>query len=180
ECIFSLFYYILLKLTQSLIFPYTTLFRSSLDTSQRTTLLMMDLDNFKLVNDYFGHDKGDKLLQLIAYILKEIGGKEATFRVGGDEFTIVIKNQDEERVELIAKEIIKTINNSIATRQEVHTLNVSISIGIAISMPEDTVNTLYKRADMALYQSKEKGKNRYKFYEDTAALQIPFETEKYS
>lgn len=154
--------------------------QASLDTGQQTTLLMMDLDNFKLVNDYFGHDKGDKLLQLIASILKEIGGKDATFRVGGDEFTIVIKNQDEERVEIIAKEIIKAINNSIATRQEVHTLNVSISIGIAVSVPEDTVNTLYKRADIALYQSKEKGKNCYKFYESTAALQIPFETEKYS
>lgn len=151
-----------------------------LDTGQQTYLLMMDLDNFKLVNDYFGHDKGDKLLQLISSTLKEIGGEEATFRVGGDEFVIVIKKQDEEEVECFAKEIIETINNAIATKQEVHTLNVSISIGIAKSVHDDTVNSLYKRADIALYQSKEKGKNCYKFYEETAALQIPFDAGKYS
>src|SRR5699024_2377262 len=104
----------------------------------QTTLLMMDLDNFKLVNDYYGHDKGDKLLQHIGSNLKKIGGEGATFRVGGDEFTIVIKNHDEEKIELIAIEIIETINKAIATMQEIHALNVSISIGIAISMHDDT------------------------------------------
>ena len=144
------------------------------DKNEQTALLMMDLDNFKLVNDYLGHGKGDYLLRLIAQTIKEAVGKYETFRLGGDEFAVIMKNGSQEDAEIIAEKIIKELNHVLKKEKDICSLSVSISVGIAISTKDISPNALYKHADIALYQSKEKGKNQYQVFKEQIEPNIPF------
>src|SRR5690625_995675 len=102
------------------------------DSKESTALLMIDLDNFKLVNDYLGHSKGDYLLQLVAKIMKETtGGLFSPYRLGGDEFVIIMANSTKENAELLTKKLIENIKNKIHMEKECKTLNISVSVGIA-------------------------------------------------
>lgn len=145
------------------------------DHKGQTALLMMDLDNFKLVNDFFGHIKGDYLLKIIAQTMKASAGSEyETFRLGGDEFAIIMKNVQKDEAENLAQYIIDMIRTRIQKEKDINTLSVSLSIGIVLAEKNDTPRDLYKHADIALYESKEKGKNQYQLYKDGAAPDIPF------
>lgn len=131
-----------------------------------TALMMMDLDNFKLVNDYLGHLKGDYLLQLIAKTVQStIKEPNEAFRLGGDEFAVLMPSTSKEEIHETAQQIINALSKSISTENELRGLNITASIGISIApihgkYPE----TLYKKADIAMYNAKEKGKNRYQVY----------------
>ncbi|MGM8215851.1 GGDEF domain-containing protein [Bacillaceae bacterium W0354] len=133
-----------------------------------SAFFMIDLDNFKLVNDHLGHDEGDYLLQKIAHCIRMAARKkDMTFRYGGDEFILVMENTTKEEIGQTADLLINTIKNVINSKQNLVGLNVSASIGIALS-PEhgDDLQVLYKKADIALYASKSKGKNQFQFYSD--------------
>jgi len=126
------------------------------------TLLMIDLDNFKQVNDTLGHDVGDKLLQRTATLMKQVVlAGEMVFRLGGDEFIIVLPHGNLARAEELAEQLIETFKHQIASDYKLETA-LSLSIGISIA-PEDgfDIETLTKKADSALYQSKKAGKNRF-------------------
>lgn len=129
-----------------------------------TTLLLADLDNFKEVNDQYGHDEGDKVLVAFADLLKETFPIETLFRLGGDEFAVIlhgIKNPD--RSKQYAEQLLSDFNTKFA-HQFSHT-NISISIGIAMAVDgENEFGELFKRADMALYESKKSGKNTSTFW----------------
>lgn len=128
------------------------------------TVLFLDLDRFKEINDTFGHDIGDKLLKVVTSRLKsDIREEDTVARLGGDEFTIILKDIDENK----ALEIINGIINKmreviIIDNNELYT---TFSIGVS-SYPEDgdTPDILLRNADTAMYRAKEKGKNRYQFY----------------
>ncbi len=119
---------------------------------------MIDIDYFKSINDTYGHDKGDLVLKDIAAILRNGFRKsDPIFRIGGEEFLILLQTSDVKRVLEILEEL----------RQEVarHTFNgiernVTISIGVAKYKEGDTVESLYKRADQMLYKAKRSGRNR--------------------
>ena len=120
--------------------------------------------NFKGVNDQYGHDEGDKVLVAFAGLLKKTFPSEALFRLGGDEFAIIlhgIKNQ--ETPKQYAEQLLSDFNTKLA-RQFSHT-NISMSIGMAMAMhgPKE-FGELFKRADMALYESKKSGKNTSTFW----------------
>lgn len=127
--------------------------------------IMLDLDNFKKLNDNFGHSQGDKILVEFADLLK------ATFRetdilgrLGGDEFTVFMKNiREPHKIEEKVVELGSSFKREYCTKSE--TFLLSISIGIAI-YPVDglTFEELYINADKALYHSKARGKNTYSFY----------------
>lgn len=134
-----------------------------------TSLLMIDLDNFKQVNDSLGHDKGDQLLKDVANIMRSIAGKtDIAFRLGGDEFVIVMPSSDRQAAARTARLIIAAVEGAIAQEVEVNK-NISVSIGISFA-PEHGVDpdSLCKKADIALYLSKEGGKNQYQFYTERA------------
>jgi len=136
---------------------------------------MVDLDNFKLVNDYLGHAKGDYLLQLVAKIMKKTTSDLYTpYRLGGDEFVIIMGDTSRNNAEQLANKLIENIKNEIHLEKEFSTLNISVSVGIALSETNETSKTLMKQADIALYHSKEKGKNQYQIYESDETLHIPF------
>nr|WP_321398742.1 diguanylate cyclase [uncultured Desulfobacter sp.] len=129
-----------------------------------TALLLADLDNFKEVNDQYGHDEGDKVLVAFAGLLKKNFPSEALFRLGGDEFAIILHGmKDPDTPKQYAEQLLSDFNTKLA-RQFSHT-NVSLSIGIAMAMygPKE-FGELFKRADMALYESKKSGKNTSTFW----------------
>jgi diguanylate cyclase (GGDEF)-like protein/PAS domain S-box-containing protein len=136
-------------------------------TDRRSALLFCDLDNFKDVNDSLGHDKGDLLLQGIAERLSACIRKGDTLgRLGGDEFVLLLPKVESSRDAVM---VARKIKDQLARPfdldgQEVYT---SPSIGIAFYPDDgDTVSTLLKHADMAMYAAKSKGRNRYQFFSE--------------
>lgn len=129
-------------------------------------LMIVDLDNFKLVNDRLGHGKGDYLLAETAKIIHVCAGKgNVSARLGGDEFVVVIPNSNEEEIVEIAAMMIEKMNDLLILENESDRVDVTISIGIAFADGDD-MQALYKKADIALYESKKNGKNQYQIYRD--------------
>ena len=134
-------------------------------TNKDAYLMFVDLDNFKYVNDAFGHEMGDILLKLFAKKLKNILRKEDFIaRIGGDEFAVVVERIDKSSdMVKIANQILTVFKEPVEIEQQ-HFL-VSLSIGIACySQDGNTFDDLLSRADIAMYQAKASGKGRYHFY----------------
>ena len=135
------------------------------NTEQKTVLFMLDLDNFKQVNDKLGHDVGDQLLREVGQTIKKtIPKKEPVYRFDGDEFGILLPYTNMQSVEETARKVIDAIYtaSSKLLRNQIY---VTASVGAAISQYDgEDMETLYKHADIALYESKEKGKNQYHIY----------------
>ncbi len=128
------------------------------------TLLFLDLDGFKAVNDTFGHDVGDLLLQLVGKNLKDmVRVGDFVARLGGDEFVILLSNvADDASSKKICDKIITTLSEPTSIKD--HTVNIGVSIGVAYFPTHGkTSNALVKSADNAMYVAKENGKNRYVF-----------------
>ncbi len=132
----------------------------------RCAFLMIDLDRFKAVNDTLGHQVGDALLARVSDRLKElISTNELCGRLGGDEFAIVVRDaSDMNRVNQVAHSVIERLSQPYVI--EHHTLYVGASVGSAIG-PRDgqTVETLMRNADLALYRSKDEGGGQHRTYE---------------
>lgn len=130
-----------------------------------TALLFVDLDNFKTINDTFGHEYGDLLLATAATRMGRCIRLEDTLaRLGGDEFTIILSEiKQHENAALIAQKILHEL--SLPFNLHEHQGNTSGSIGIAI-YPSDSVTTagLISHADSAMYQAKKLGGNNYQYY----------------
>ncbi len=127
--------------------------------------MIIDLDNFKSVNDSLGHGEGDKLLIKAANIIENESGKgDLAARIGGDEFVVLFSRMTEEQVIERANSMLEAMRDSFSYLQK-ENIHLSISIGIAIADKKDTINTLYHKADLALYQSKKKGKDQYCLYD---------------
>jgi len=141
---------------------------SRLDRKNDASLavMLLDLDNFKTVNDSLGHNVGDSLLKRVALILQNCVRKEDTIaRLGGDEFAILIGGATLERITDVADSIIKSL--SAPMELEEGTVQVGASIGIAMH-PQDADNSdeLMRNADLAMYHAKSEGKNHFQFYRD--------------
>lgn len=123
-------------------------------------LLMLDIDDFKVINDTFGHIAGDKILIFIANILKKtLRDGDKIFRYGGEEFVIVLNRLDSNHCHKLASRILELIskNNLIYKGKAV---NVTVSMGTTLYDVNDSPDELIHRADKALYQAKKDGKNR--------------------
>lgn len=135
-------------------------------SDDKYALMIIDIDNFKNVNDYFGHLYGDTVLAGLAEQLKHIfRADDIIGRIGGDEFFVFLKNYGKtDLVESKANEICRSFRNDYT--ENGISLSVSVSIGIALC-PEHGVDfeELYQAADVALYSVKEKGKNAYMVYD---------------
>lgn len=136
------------------------------DLKTRTALAIVDIDDFKNINDQFGHSIGDAVLKKCAAIfMGQVNDTGKVGRIGGDEFFVVFDNFND-RDEI--KNVLRGIKNNVAQAytDEEDGFHVSTSIGVAI-FPDDTdnFNTLFDLADHMLYRAKHKGKNRYIMYE---------------
>lgn len=139
------------------------------DLRQPTAIAIVDIDDFKNVNDHFGHAKGDEVLKRCAAIIeKQVEGFGKAGRIGGDEFFIVFDNfEDKERL----KFVLRGIKNMVyaAYDEEQNGFSVTTSIGVSV-FPDDcdgNYDTMFKLADCLLYKAKKKGKNRYIVYDPT-------------
>lgn len=129
-------------------------------------LFMIDTDNFKQINDSQGHIFGDAVLSELAAGMKKLTlGTDVVGRIGGDEFTIFLKNiATEENAAQKAEELIHMFRNLF--QDDKQQIEVSCSIGVAIYPQHgDDFQSLYRSADLALYQAKEQGKNRYVMFD---------------
>ena len=132
------------------------------------TVVLLDLDDFKVVNDELGHGAGDETLRALAEILlRHSRGINVICRFGGDEFAVLLVETSKAAARLYADRICHVL----ATYPFAHGRRVTASIGIA-SLPEDVApaaDDLIRAADEALYAAKRAGKNRVSVYEDTAS-----------
>jgi diguanylate cyclase (GGDEF)-like protein len=130
--------------------------------------LVIDIDNFKGINDNNGHLAGDTYLQELSSVLKESAAKDCVVgRVGGDEFIVYLTNYTYKatvsyvsKVQEKMQSVLSNIDSDMGT----------ISMGIVKSRKKDDYNTLFARADLALYEVKSSGKNNYSFYESSNEL----------
>ena len=133
----------------------------------RGALMMIDIDNFKPINDHYGHIAGDRTLKMFAELLQDISGDgDVLCRIGGDEFVIFVKDVTS-KVELgkHAERIIAEFGKRIEQFQ--FNVSTSISIGISLTPDEGTeFMSLYGYADKALYFVKQNGKSAYHFFND--------------
>ncbi len=134
--------------------------------ARKTSLLMADVDNFKKVNDAFGHLAGDKVLVELAKKLEEyVSEKGIIARYGGDEFVILLPGQDEKQAYKLGETMLRDISGSKWSIKHKNFEGLGLSVGIA-TYPEDSTSMidLIGRADEALYAAKNAGKNRILTY----------------
>jgi len=144
---------------------------SSLRNQCVGALLLLDLDNFKTLNDTLGHDLGDLLLQQVAERLTRAIGENATAaRLGGDEFVVVLEDlsptQEDAatQAEALGETLLDSLNQ--VYRLQGHEYVGSVSIGITLfSSQETSVDALMKQADLAMYEAKASGRNTLRFFD---------------
>ncbi|PIE58744.1 MAG: hypothetical protein CSA33_02260 [Desulfobulbus propionicus] len=138
----------------------------------KVAVLFLDLDRFKSINDTLGHDVGDELLVEVARRLQGLCRTSDTVaRLGGDEFVFILDDvSTKDDAAVVANKIIDSMIKPFELNG--HTLTISTSIGIGL-YPDDSEDrdAVIKRADMALYEAKEAGRNRYCFYSKATCLQ---------
>ena len=126
------------------------------------SVLALDVDFFKNVNDTYGHDAGDRVLQELAgRIRASVRSSDLACRSGGEEFVIVLPGADAQTAERVGERIRKTVAAKPFLAAPGCHLTVTVSLGVAgLISVEDTPEDLLKRADQALYRAKREGRNR--------------------
>ena len=127
------------------------------------TVLVLDIDYFKSINDTYGHDAGDDVLREFAVrIRKSIRGIDLACRYGGEEFVVVMPETDMAVATMVAERLRRRIaGEPFPIQQGARTIEVTISIGIAaLGSADDNAASVLKRADQALYRAKRDGRNR--------------------
>ena len=128
-------------------------------------LMILDIDNFKSVNDSYGHYFGDEVIKSFADSLRiSVGGRGLVGRIGGDEFMVLLKDVSVEEVRIMLKSMRKGLKVLLAQKQPEYLFSTSIGIS-QFSKDGTDFETLFKIADAALYIAKEKGKDRYIIYD---------------
>jgi len=127
-------------------------------------LIAVDLDNFKAVNDNYGHSEGDLLLKAVAKVLtNSVRHTDLVGRMGGDEFIVYLTNVNNKKTaEKVAAKLCTAVSALSLEKEEWG--EITASFGLAYGTKDSTWSTLYHQADVALYDAKEKGKNQYSIY----------------
>ncbi len=138
------------------------------------SLLMMDIDNFKRINDTYGHLTGDTILKRLAAVLQETVRKiDIPARYGGEEFVVILPETDKKDACVIAERIRKNISKIVVKVNETENLSPTVSMGVAqYSTDGQDPKTLINAADTALYYSKHNGKNMVSTYEKDGCQKV--------
>jgi diguanylate cyclase len=138
--------------------------RYSRENNTPLCLLMIDIDHFKKFNDTYGHLIGDEVLKMVAKILTgTLKGKDIVARFGGEEFAVLLPSTPLEGALVVAELLRRSISSKELKRRDTGDMigKITVSIGVAAFRPkEDTIPVFIKRADDALYRSKENGRNQ--------------------
>jgi diguanylate cyclase (GGDEF)-like protein len=137
----------------------------TIDSGEPVAVLCLDLDRFKMINDTLGHGIGDQLLKKVADRLRKASRKDdLVARLGGDEFVILQRGIRSPRdAELLAERLVDLIGRTYVLGG--HTVNIGISVGVALGSGSMQPRDLLRNADLALYEAKRAGRGRYRFFE---------------
>jgi len=126
------------------------------------SVILMDVDNFKMINDVYGHSTGDQVLCRLAEIcLQELRAGDSVGRIGGEEFMIVVPREAEEQTRMIAERLRQVIEKSCVINASNEVIRFTVSVGVSRLHPGCVDSAaLFRQADAALYQAKRQGKNR--------------------
>lgn len=128
--------------------------------SHEMFILMIDIDNFKLINDKYGHIAGDKVLIFASKLLKKaLRDGDRLYRFGGEEFVILLNRTDLEGATLVGTRLLNLSRQNKPLYQN-EQISVTLSIGLTPIRDDDTLDTLIHRSDVALYRAKKSGKDR--------------------
>ena len=136
---------------------------SSSMTGEPFALFMCDIDHFKSFNDTWGHQTGDQVLRLIATCLSEnVKGRDTAARYGGEEFCVILRQTTLDHALNLAEQIRTNVQSKKLVKKSTGDIlgTITISIGVAQFAPNETAETLIKRADACLYAAKHSGRNR--------------------
>ncbi|MEP6733332.1 MAG: EAL domain-containing protein [bacterium] len=139
---------------------------------EQVAILLLDLDDFKSVNDSLGHIEGDRLLEVVAErLLKATRGCDTVARVGGDEFAVLLAGlQHHSEAMIVVNRIVESMRTPVPLRgREVF---VRVSMGVAYARVEDTVNELIRNADVAMYRAKGEGRGRHAVFEPSMYTEL--------
>jgi diguanylate cyclase len=133
---------------------------------RKVSIMMIDIDNFKLYNDRFGHLEGDQLLRDIGSVLRHhINEQDYVARYGGEEFVLLSTEIDPMRLAEYAHHLCTAVADTFHEKNPPHIPPITVSIGISIAQaPQEELQQIISKADYALYESKHSGKNRFTFY----------------
>jgi diguanylate cyclase (GGDEF)-like protein len=122
-------------------------------------LLVVDIDHFKRINDTRGHDAGDRVLRRMASLIqRRLRATDPLARWGGEEFVVLLPSVLPEHVLRLAESIRSAVETIVFEPEDA--LHVTVSLGAAVRLPDESFDSLFKRADAALYQAKSGGRNR--------------------
>ncbi len=135
-------------------------------SNQHVTLMMLDLDGFKEVNDTYGHSAGDQVLvQVARRVVTSVRDVDSVARLGGDEFAVLLAQGPVDNAAVIARRVLATLELPLSLRTT--TVSVAASIGIATGSLGDTADELLRNADLAMYAAKAAGGNGFALYKPT-------------
>jgi diguanylate cyclase len=135
----------------------------ALKNGEPLSLLLIDIDRFKKLNDTFGHITGDQVLRLVSRVLKQnVKGQDVAARYGGEEFVIVLPNTDLQQARRIAENIRRAVMGKELMKLSTgeHLGRITISVGVATLHQDDVAQSFIGRADAGLYAAKRNGRNR--------------------
>ena len=139
---------------------FKTMFEKAVSSSEPLSVIICDIDHFKSVNDTYGHDVGDAVIKACAKLISNnVRGLDMACRYGGEEFVLVFPNTGLEQSLVAAENLRNTINNCLFQYNKKN-VPITVSIGIAEFTEEDDIESVFNRADKALYEAKTTGKNR--------------------
>ena len=124
------------------------------------SLILLDIDFFKKINDTYGHDVGDLVLKTVSQIVLENIRKSDLFaRIGGEEFAILLPDTSKDKAILVAEKLRETIEKTPIILPNGKQIKVTISLGVTSLKKDDNESSFIKRADEALYDAKKSGRN---------------------
>ena len=124
------------------------------------SILMVDVDHFKTINDTHGHSVGDTVLKTLAECMQQtMRVSDMLFRFGGEEFVLVLSGTDLDGAHQMGERLRSAVQNHLFVHEHLE-LSVTVSIGVAVLGPRDSAKRLFDRADTALYEAKTSGRNR--------------------
>lgn len=143
--------------------------RQSEQAQENCALMMMDVDHFKNVNDAYGHDLGDLVLQHLAKVsLKNLPNNAILSRIGGEEFAILLPNKDNAEALQIAESLRAALASTTLISHDNQTIHFTVSLGVAFSQGQHYyTDELLREADKALYKAKQTGRNRVCVFNDS-------------
>jgi diguanylate cyclase (GGDEF)-like protein len=131
---------------------------------------MIDIDNFKEINDTFGHVVGDKVLKKLAQTLrKNVKITDEVIRYGGEEFLIIAYRCDLEEGKILAERLRRKIEDIKFNKRDPK-FKITVSIGLSIYEPQEDLLTAIEKADKAMYKAKQRGKNRVEVFENSLSF----------